>query len=75
MQIGQGSFGLKQTPRAQYNEIDKHLQDNDDVVIFVLSDICDIIITGSEVGAITKVKSELCSTFVMTDLSMLQLPR
>ena len=31
----------------------------------------DIIITGSEVRAITKVKSELCSTCDMTDLGTL----
>lgn len=63
-------------PRTRYNEIDKHLQDNDDVVNHsVFCDICDIIITSSEVGEITKVKSKLCSTFVMADLSMLQLPK
>ena len=30
------------------------------------------IIIGSEVGAITKVKSELCSTFDLIDLGLLQ---
>jgi hypothetical protein len=80
-------YGLKQAPRAWYIKIDKHLQDNGfrrsfsdsnlyiksedgDVVILVIY-VDDIIITGSEVGAITKVKSELCSAFDMTDLGLL----
>jgi hypothetical protein len=80
-------YGLKQAPRHGTSKLtdiwenrdskrcpfDSNLyvkSKNGDVVILVIY-VDDIIITGSKVGAIAKVKSKLCLAFDMTDLGLL----
>lgn len=80
-------YVIKQTQRVCYIKIDKHLQDRgfrgnffdsnlyvkseDGNVVLLVIYADDIIIVSGEVGLITKVKFELCSTFDVTDLGLL----
>lgn len=78
MQVG---YGLRQAPRDWYVKSDKQFKqsfsdsniyikskDGDAVILMIYVD--GIIITESEVKAITKVKSELYSAFDMIDLGL-----
>jgi hypothetical protein len=80
-------YGLKQVPRAWYITNDRYLgeeqfvwghfgpniyikTENHNVVILLIY-VDDIIIIGSEEGANAKVKSKLCLSFGITNLSLL----